>query len=165
MSIYTYNFLSAISKALNIQYFEIEDLSDQSLYKLVNSTKSTNITSPQLQYIKLMTVEERKQMTKSANNMKRGSKESNSSRKLKSLSQKERWKKTTKEQRKEHGIKSRNGISIENRKTQTRNALESFSPVRQKGYKQPLVQCPHCEKTGGNSSMKRFHFENCKELK
>jgi hypothetical protein len=27
---------------------------------------------------------------------------------------------------------------------------------------QKIVECPHCQKTGGNSNMKRFHFDNCK---
>ena len=34
-----------------------------------------------------------------------------------------------------------------------------------KGLKKPLVTCPHCQKTGGNSNMTRYHFENCKEKK
>jgi len=25
------------------------------------------------------------------------------------------------------------------------------------------VTCPHCQKTGGNNSMPRWHFDNCKE--
>ena len=27
------------------------------------------------------------------------------------------------------------------------------------------LMCPHCGKVGGNSQMKRWHFDNCKELK
>ena len=27
---------------------------------------------------------------------------------------------------------------------------------------QKIVECPYCKKTGGNSNMKRFHFDNCK---
>ena len=26
------------------------------------------------------------------------------------------------------------------------------------------VTCPHCDMTGGNSNMKRYHFDNCKTL-
>jgi hypothetical protein len=26
----------------------------------------------------------------------------------------------------------------------------------------PTVTCPHCDKTGGNAAMKRWHFNNCK---
>ena len=26
---------------------------------------------------------------------------------------------------------------------------------------QKIVECPYCKKTGGNSNMKRFHFDNC----
>ena len=32
-----------------------------------------------------------------------------------------------------------------------------------KGITQDTVTCPHCGKTGGNSSMKRWHFDNCKK--
>jgi len=30
------------------------------------------------------------------------------------------------------------------------------------GYKHRIVTCPHCNKTGGETGMKRWHFENCK---
>ena len=32
-----------------------------------------------------------------------------------------------------------------------------------KGITQQNVTCPHCGKTGGNSPMKRWHFDNCKK--
>ena len=31
-----------------------------------------------------------------------------------------------------------------------------------KGKPKPKVTCPHCGLTGGNSQMKRYHFDNCK---
>jgi hypothetical protein len=31
-----------------------------------------------------------------------------------------------------------------------------------KGRKQPIVKCPHCDKRGGISLMKRYHFDNCR---
>lgn len=34
-----------------------------------------------------------------------------------------------------------------------------------KGYKHKIVTCPHCNKTGGETSMKRWHFNNCQGLK
>ena len=34
----------------------------------------------------------------------------------------------------------------------------------QKGVPQPKTTCPHCLKTGGESNMKRYHFDNCKEI-
>jgi hypothetical protein len=34
----------------------------------------------------------------------------------------------------------------------------------QKGVPQPKTTCPHCLKTGGESNMKRYHFNNCKEI-
>jgi hypothetical protein len=34
-----------------------------------------------------------------------------------------------------------------------------------KGDKQKVIICPYCEKSGGISNMKRWHFENCKYIK
>lgn len=31
-----------------------------------------------------------------------------------------------------------------------------------KGKVVPIIECPYCKKTGGNSNMTRYHFENCK---
>ena len=31
-----------------------------------------------------------------------------------------------------------------------------------KGRPKPTVSCPHCNKSGGNSAMGRWHFDNCK---
>jgi group I intron endonuclease len=33
------------------------------------------------------------------------------------------------------------------------------------GRKQPKSICPHCTKVGGSGTMKRWHFDNCKEKK
>lgn len=32
-----------------------------------------------------------------------------------------------------------------------------------KGLKYEIVQCPYCVKSGGSNSMKRYHFDNCKD--
>jgi hypothetical protein len=46
--------------------------------------------------------------------------------------------------------------------------LGSFKPAHNKGKKIPhmkaraIVRCPHCDKTGNISQMKRWHYENCK---
>lgn len=36
------------------------------------------------------------------------------------------------------------------------------SAAAQRGRKQPIVICPHCDKSGGRAIMGRYHFENCK---
>jgi hypothetical protein len=33
-----------------------------------------------------------------------------------------------------------------------------------KGTKQPIVSCPHCNLSGGISSMRRYHFDKCKSV-
>lgn len=109
-----------------------------------------------------LTEEQRNQMTKKANEKKKGFKESEKSRLLKSESQKKRWAKTSEEEKKLHGKRTKNGITKEGKERQIKALHESFSPVREKGYKQPIVKCPHCDKQGGQSLMKRWHFENCK---
>ena len=30
-----------------------------------------------------------------------------------------------------------------------------------KGKSDPIIICPHCNKSGGNRNMKRYHFDNC----
>lgn len=32
-----------------------------------------------------------------------------------------------------------------------------------KGKKQKIIKCPHCGKEGGNATMPRWHFDNCKQ--
>lgn len=32
-----------------------------------------------------------------------------------------------------------------------------------KGRPKPIIQCPYCNKSGGASQMKQWHFDNCKE--
>jgi hypothetical protein len=34
----------------------------------------------------------------------------------------------------------------------------------QKNKPKPVLTCPHCGKSGGNSNMVRYHFENCRHL-
>lgn len=108
-----------------------------------------------------MTLEERKQLTKKANVVKLGSIESQRSRTLKKEAQKARFASMSEEQRKEHGARSRNGISEDGKKKQTVGMINAFSPVRQKGFKQQLTNCPHCGKNGGMFAMKRYHFDRC----
>ncbi len=31
-----------------------------------------------------------------------------------------------------------------------------------KGIKKKIIKCPYCDKEGGSSQMKRWHFDNCK---
>lgn len=48
-------------------------------------------------------------------------------------------------------------------KTHTDDAKQRMSAAR-KGKPKPIVTCPHCNKEGGVSTMKRYHFSNCKTL-
>ena len=36
--------------------------------------------------------------------------------------------------------------------------------VARKGIPQAKITCPHCQKKGGKSLMKRYHFDNCREI-
>jgi hypothetical protein len=38
--------------------------------------------------------------------------------------------------------------------------MGKLSPIKDKP--QTKITCPHCDKTGGESNMKRYHFDNCK---
>ena len=43
---------------------------------------------------------------------------------------------------------------------QTEEHRQNIS-LAKKGIAQPIVECPKCQKSGGISSMKRWHFSNC----
>lgn len=109
-----------------------------------------------------LTDEERKRLTSAANNAKIGKSESNDSRKLKSQSQKNRFSKMSESELKLHGERSKNGISADGKIKQVNALTKSFSPRRQKGFKDELTICPHCGKIGGSGAMKRYHFDRCK---
>jgi hypothetical protein len=49
----------------------------------------------------------------------------------------------------------------EEQKLKWRVMRKGISPIN-KGIQYPIVKCPHCNKQGGGSSMKRWHFDNCK---
>ena len=164
MSIYTYGFSKSISDALEINFIEEECFSDQVLHEKIKKLNTRKDIPPVFKaHLALMQPEERKLLTKAANDKKRGMKESDKSRGIKSTSQKKRWSNANEETRKDHGLKSRNGISEEKKKTQTLAAIAAYSPAREKNRKKPLIKCPHCDIVGGMPAMKRFHFERCKQ--
>jgi hypothetical protein len=49
-------------------------------------------------------------------------------------------------------------------KTLSANTRYKMS-IAQKGKSQMIVVCPHCDKSGGNKTMPRWHFDNCKNNK
>jgi hypothetical protein len=51
-----------------------------------------------------------------------------------------------------HSDESRKNMSIAHRGQTPYN----------KGMKYDIVECPYCKKIGGSNSMKRYHFDNCK---
>ena len=44
------------------------------------------------------------------------------------------------------------------------NETRKKMSAAQKGIPQAKITCPHCQKKGGKSLMKRYHFSNCKEI-
>ena len=46
------------------------------------------------------------------------------------------------------------------RKQSTETRLKKS--IATKGIRKTIIQCPHCGAEGGNSQMKRWHFDNCK---
>lgn len=161
MTIYTYTISQSISKTLGIQFTEIPELSDQELHKISHESDCV-IVGPYTKHIERMSQDERNAMTSAANERKRGMKESDRSRGIKSVAQKERWQNMTDEQRKAMGKLSREGISEEGKNRAITALITSYSPEREKGKKKTLVSCPHCDTIGGKPIMYRFHFEKCK---
>lgn len=110
-----------------------------------------------------LTNEQRKQLTKAANSKKRGYKESEISKNKKSKAQKLRFSKMNKEQLLEHGRLSSQNVTVVGKQNKINALLNSYSPARIKGFKQPIIECIYCKKQGGAGIMHRFHFEKCKE--
>jgi hypothetical protein len=69
------------------------------------------------------------------------------------------------EEHKENMSKSLKGKpkSEEHKENMSKSLKGRQSPV--KGIQQKTITCPHCGKSGGNSLMTRYHFDNCKNLK
>jgi len=129
-------------------------LSEEVKHKIKKSVKAHRDT---------LTIQQKKELTRSANIAKTGMTESEKSRQLKSDAQSKRWETSTTEERKQHGNVSRNAVSEEGKQKSLEALKSSYSPARQPGFKHKQVTCPHCGKTGGANTMKRYHFDNCKE--
>ncbi len=56
------------------------------------------------------------------------------------------------------------GKQTDKHKKNLSDSLKGKVPYN-KGLKQKVVICPHCNKSGGIQNMKRYHFENCKLIK
>ncbi len=56
---------------------------------------------------------------------------------------------------------NRGRIHSDKSRTNMSNAHKGQIPYN-KGLKYETIECPHCKKTGGSNSMKRYHFDNCK---
>jgi len=54
------------------------------------------------------------------------------------------------------------GITKYSKQTPESNLKRSLTLTGYVRGKQKIVRCPHCNKTGGISNMKRWHFDNCK---
>jgi group I intron endonuclease len=67
------------------------------------------------------------------------------------------WAKRDPEKQKEHARKISSKLKSDEHK---KNISESLKKLG----KQRKVECPHCQKSGGERAMKRHHFNNCKEL-
>jgi len=54
-------------------------------------------------------------------------------------------------------------ISIANKGKRLPDEVYKQQGLKRMGKKQTLIECPHCHKMGGNATMPRWHFDNCKE--
>lgn len=106
-----------------------------------------------------MSDEDKAALTKAANDAKRGKMEKPSNKKEAQL---KRWANVSPQERFEHGISSRAGMTEEGKNKSLSSLKTAFSPVRTKGYKQEITKCPKCGKEGGAAAMKRYHFDRCK---
>lgn len=112
-----------------------------------------------------LSMSEKRDLTKAANEAKRGVHETEESKIKKSVAQRDRWNTASSEERLNHGKISNKNVSAAGRARSISALNAAFSPARQPGVKKPTATCPHCGKIGGAPVMKRYHFDNCKEKK
>ncbi len=60
-------------------------------------------------------------------------------------------------------VEHKSNLSKARRQSTLCAIVPSIGGRANKGKKQPLIACPHCGKIGGNKTMPRWHFSNCKE--
>jgi len=58
-------------------------------------------------------------------------------------------------------VKKKISVSEKGRSAWNKGITGIYTSTR-KDTKDKIIICPHCNKTGGNSIMKRWHFNNCK---
>lgn len=63
---------------------------------------------------------------------------------------------------KKHSIETRDKIAIGNKGKIVSDETRAKLSLAHKGKPQPVVECPHCGKSGGARAMKQYHFDNCK---
>lgn len=61
-----------------------------------------------------------------------------------------------------HSEESKRNIGAGRRGILSSDETKAKISAALKGKKQSIVECPHCNKSGGVSSMKHWHFDNCK---
>ena len=67
---------------------------------------------------------------------------------------------------KKHSKKHSNaGKTREKFSDEWKNRISLGTSLAQCGKKQRIVRCPHCGKEGGASTMPRWHFDNCKQMR
>ena len=59
---------------------------------------------------------------------------------------------------------SKKKISIKNSGKIMSDETRKKMSNSKKGIPKPKITCPHCNKTGGTPQMKRYHFDNCKDI-
>lgn len=64
---------------------------------------------------------------------------------------------------KPHTKESRLKISASGMGRVTSEETKNKQSETQKGRPKPILVCPHCSKSGGNSNMVRYHFDNCRK--
>lgn len=61
--------------------------------------------------------------------------------------------------------KKRTGIKFSEEQMKNMQIANIENGIKRRGVRRKVITCPHCNKEGGNSQMKRYHFDNCKLIK
>lgn len=135
------------------------EVSAETRQKISEANKGKIISEEHRQILKAPKSEEHKKKISQGNKGKVRSDEVREKCKLARLGKRhsEEWKKQQSER-----LKGKKILWDLNNTTPEANEKRSQT---MRGKSKPVLQCPHCGKTGGAPQMKQWHFDNCKEKK
>ena len=165
---HTYNTSKTLCDILNIEFKESPNISDETLSKvpedaIPTSTKYTKIGTQCSVLVRKgvpLTEEHRQKISDSQKGVARPEQSirmiGNSINKGKIFSKETRSKMSNSK------IENKNRLGIKH-SSEMKKTISEKTSIALKGKPKNKIACPHCNKIGGVSNMRRYHFDHCKK--